>query len=61
MQYAPPLVPNSASFLWPDRDEVVPLVEVLADGGFEGADDLLSELGARLAIAERGAIVGDGR
>ena len=48
-------------WLRPDGDEVIPLVEVLADGGFEGADDFLGELAASGAVAKPGAIIRDRR
>ena len=38
---------------------MVPLIEVKADGGFEGRQDSLREIQTRLAISQPRSVIGD--
>src|ERR1017187_2511656 len=46
-------------FVWPDRNKLVPLVHILANLRLECTQDLLGQLPAGFAIAQRLAIIGE--
>ena len=45
----------------PDRNEMIPLIQILADDRFKRAHDFLGQLLARSLAAQCGALVGNGR
>ena len=46
--------------LWPDGNEVIPLIEMLTDGGFKSTHDFLGQLLARFALSKRSAVIANG-
>src|SRR6266550_9377244 len=52
------LIARRARALRPDRNEVIPLVEMLSDGSFKSTHDILGQFVARLARAQSRAVIG---
>src|SRR5213592_2806505 len=52
------LIARRARALRPDRNEVIPLVEMLSDGSFKSTHDFLGQFVARLARAQSRAVIG---
>src|SRR5206468_7772388 len=51
-------IARRARALRPDRNEVIPLVEMLSDGSFKSTHDFLGQFVARLARAQSRAVIG---
>src|SRR5438445_13301156 len=52
------LIARRARASRPDRNEVIPLVEMLSDGSFKSTHDFLGQFVARLARAQSRAVIG---
>src|ERR1043165_7866485 len=55
------LIARRPRALWPDGNEMIPLVEMLADGRFKSAHDFLGQFVARFARTQSGAVVRNSR